>query len=264
MRNDQQTTRIGKPVSGSVSSSVFASRAGAAMLLLLCSACGGRVVGWPAGLSSPPTVTWVTPEDGEQDVALNTTPMATFSQPMDPDTLLQGNFTVSDGNSLILGGVTPSGLAGVQFSPTFDLEADTEYTATLSTDIRDTAGRALAEDFTWTFTTGSDLDLQAPRVIFTVPLDGADDVSVNADVYATFSEPMAPGSIDATSFSLQGPDGDRVSGEVDYDTASQTGSFIPLDALVEGGTYSDGVRGRDGSGRKPDGGGVRLVLYGAR
>lgn len=206
--------------------------------LLLCGACDGRVVGWPSTLHSPPTVTWTTPEDGERDVALNTPLMATFSEDMDPDSLLRGNFTLSRDSVLVLGAVTPSGDAGVRFSPTFDLDPDAAYTATLTSDITDRSGQGLAQDYTWDFHTGADLDLQAPYVLFTAPQDEADDAAPGAVVYATFSEEMDPDTLTDASFTLTGPGAAEVEGAVGYDEVSQSASFTPMDDLSEGDAYT--------------------------
>lgn len=208
-------------------------------LLLLCGACEGRVVGWPNNMARyAPTVTWTTPEDGEVDVALNTTLMATFSEEMDPDTLLLGNFTLSRGSDLVLGAVRPSGEAGVRFTPTFDLDPDAEYTARLTTDLTDRSGQELAQDYTWDFTTGTDLDLLAPHVIFTDPQDDADDADPGAAIYATFSEAMDPDTLSDASFTLTGPGAAEVEGAVAYNETSQSASFTPMDDLSEGDTYT--------------------------
>jgi hypothetical protein len=45
----------------------------------------------------------------------------------------------------------------------------TIYDAEFTTDIKSTAGTALASKYTWQFTTGVNL---APEVISTIPLDG--------------------------------------------------------------------------------------------
>lgn len=211
---------------------------GYASLLLLLSACNGRVVGWPVPVSSPPTVSWTSPLDGEADVSRDVTVLAAFDEAMDPDTLDQGTFLLSDGSELISGSVSRRGDAAILFVPSGELDPDTEYTATITTDATDRAGYALAEDYTWRFTTGAEPDVLAPRVIVTEPEDGASDVSRSVEVYATFSEAMDPDTINEATFTLSGPGAAEVTGAVDYDPTTHSGLLVPDLDLEADTTYT--------------------------
>ena len=109
------------------------------------------------------------------------------------------------------------------FTPDSDLQADADYVATITTGVSDLAGNPMEEDYVWTF---SIPDLLAPYVIETDPADGAFDVDIDAEVFATFSEDMDPATITATSFELTGPGSIPVSGRVLYDTVTSTARSI--------------------------------------
>ena len=108
------------------------------------------------GTTQPsPTVSSVNPPrdarnmDGHVDVA------ATFSTAMNPDTLTTDNFWLmfATSNERVEGTVTydPSS-ATATFSPTPKPLGPGAYLATITTGVKDRAGNALAEDYTWQFT----------------------------------------------------------------------------------------------------------------
>lgn len=75
------------------------------------------------------------------------------------------------------------------------------------------------------------LDLVPPTVTATIPANGATDVSPHRPIYATFSEPVEPGTVNAASFTLTGPGG-AVAGTVSYNAATQQAVFTPDAALA--------------------------------
>ena len=95
--------------------------------------------------TTPPTVTLVTPADGATGVALNSVITATFSEPINTAT-----FSISG----LAGSVSYNGTTNtVTFTPAAPLAANTTYTVTIGTNVKDLAGNALATAKTWTFTT---------------------------------------------------------------------------------------------------------------
>jgi hypothetical protein len=104
-------------------------------------------------VNPPPTVTATTPAANATNVARNTTISATFSEPIQPATVTTTSFTVTPtGGAAIAGTVSVSG-AVATFTPTTQLALTTTYTARLTTAIGDLDGAALAQPFTWTFST---------------------------------------------------------------------------------------------------------------
>ncbi len=113
--------------------------------------------------TTPPTITLTSPADGGTNVALNSAVNATFSEAMDPATILAlGTYTLAvagpDGAS-VAGTVTYDVATDIAtFTPAANLTASTQYTATITTAATDLAGNALAGGAVpnpWTFTTGA-------------------------------------------------------------------------------------------------------------
>ncbi|OGU17265.1 MAG: hypothetical protein A2076_00750 [Geobacteraceae bacterium GWC2_53_11] len=57
------------------------------------------------------------------------------------------------------------------FTPTDLLEANSQYTATITTGVKDIAGNALPSDYVWSWTTGSSLNMATPVIQYTIPLN---------------------------------------------------------------------------------------------
>lgn len=83
-------------------------------------------------------------------VAVNTAITATFSEIMAASTINTATFTISG----VTGTVTYNG-ATATFTPSVNLAYSTTYTATVTTGVKDSSGNAMANNYTWTFTTGS-------------------------------------------------------------------------------------------------------------
>jgi Ice-binding-like/Bacterial Ig-like domain len=192
---------------------------------------GGAKTGhWLPRDTTAPAVSLVAPANAATNVPTGNRLTATFSEAMDPTTISTTTFTVSDGESVVLGTVTYSGVTAV-FTPTSPLSVSTTYYATITTGARDLAGNALSSDYAWSFTTGVVLtaDVTKPRVSRTVNDNGATGVPINTKVGATFSEAMDPATITTTTFTLrQGTT--VVPGTVAYSGVNAV--FTPTDNLA--------------------------------
>ncbi len=113
--------------------------------------------GAPTTVQSP-TVTSTSPADGATDQVINLSVEATFSVAMDPSALTPTTFVVSTGTPpLPVAGTVIYDDRTATFWPATHLSIDTVYTAMITTDALSVAGEGLADDFTWTFTTGAEL-----------------------------------------------------------------------------------------------------------
>ena len=111
--------------------------------------------------TSAPTVISTDPEYGG-GAQISVEPAATFSEAMDPETINETTFTLSQGLTAIQGSVDYLDLVAV-FTPDDSLESDTEYTATITSGAQDLAGNPLDSDYEWTFRTAIvDLGASAP------------------------------------------------------------------------------------------------------
>lgn len=111
-------------------------------------ACGGEQISILSE-TTPPNVISINPADNEKGVSVNAEIAATFSENIDAVSLTSTSFTLSNG---VTGKVTYSGTTAV-FKPSGVLEYSTIYTATVTTEVRDTAYNALPNNYTWSFQT---------------------------------------------------------------------------------------------------------------
>jgi O-glycosyl hydrolase len=104
-----------------------------------------------------PTVTSTVPANNTVNVSVNEALTATFSQPMNSSTITAGTFTLTGpGNTAVAGILTyNSGTSTATFTPSSALAYSTTYMATITTGATSSAGAALASNFVWSFTTGS-------------------------------------------------------------------------------------------------------------
>lgn len=121
-------------------------------------ACAGT-----GGVSTGPSVVATTPADGAIGVPLGVEPTATFSAAMDLATINSSTFTLQHGVTSVTGTVAYDQATRIAtFTPASALDPSTLYTATVTTGAKDLAGKGIAADFTWSFTTGSSPVGQGP------------------------------------------------------------------------------------------------------
>jgi len=191
--------------------------------------------------STAPTVTLTIPASGATAVPTNQKITATFSKPMDSATVVAaGTFTVAVagvGGAAVPGTVSYAGSTAV-FTPTANLTASTQFTATITSAAKDLSGNALAAGPVpnpWSFTTGTTTDTTAPTITLTNPANAATNVLLNTTVSATFSKAMDPVAITAFgtfTLSVAGAGGAAVAGSVTYDSASHIATFTPAANLT--------------------------------
>jgi len=180
-----------------------------------------------------PVITATDPVSLATGVAFNKIIGVTFNMMIDPVTINASTFTLKQGTTVIAGAVAPaaSGLSAT-FSPTLMLSPNTVYTVTVTTGVKNLLGDAMLKDSVWTFTT---LQIIAPTVIATDPLNLAVNVPVDKTVSATFSRKMDATTITATSFTLKAGNA-SIAGAVNY--TDSTATFNPTNDLVAGTTYT--------------------------
>lgn len=188
--------------------------------------------------TTAPTVAFTAPTRGQAGVAPNSKAIATFSESMDGSTITQSTFTLANGAAVSGTVLYAESGKSATFTPLQDLLPTSEYTATLSTQVRDLAGNAMSVAYVWTFTTGTVRDTTRPTVTSTNPADLATAVPTNKRVNATFSEAMDPQTITTLTYTLRGSDSALVSGTVSYDPQSKIATFVPVTNLAQNTTYT--------------------------
>ncbi len=206
------------------------------VLLLVVFATGCKKVNEEQGLVGLcPIVKSTNPADKAVGVSLYTKVAATFNKVMNATTINTSTFTLKQGATAIAGLVTYNDSTAT-FSPAGSLAANTVYTATITTGVKDPAHNSPLIDYVWTFTTGNP-DETPPTVISTDPANAAIGVALNKKIAATFSEIMDSLST-TTSFTISNTTmgGTSITGSVTY--SGTTATFSPAANLDPSTTYT--------------------------
>jgi len=148
-----------------------------------------------------PSVVSTTPVNLATEFAYKENIAITFSETMNPSTINASTFSLKKGLTEVAGEVTYTGMTAT-FNPSADLEGNTVYTATVTTDAKDIAGNAMVSAKTWSFTTGSLPDTLAPTVTNSNPADNSFGIDLSQDVTVSFSEPMDSSTVNSMTFKL--------------------------------------------------------------
>jgi len=181
--------------------------------------------------TNAPTVISTDPANNATGVPLNKIVLANFSTAMDPLTITSATFTLKQGTNSVSGTISYSGTTA-SFTPSANLTAGATYTATITTGAKNTAGTPIANNYVWTFTTGTAV---APTVTSTDPTNSATGVALNKVIAASFSVTMDPLTITTSTFTLS-LGTNSVTGTVSY--SGTTATFTPSVNLLSGNTYT--------------------------
>ena len=206
-----------------------------AVFMAGCSGGGGGGGGGGNADSIAPTVRSTVPAPLATGAQVNANIAATFSEAMNPSTITTTTFVLKEGITIVPGAVSHVGKIAI-FNPTNNLSANTTYTATITTGAMDLAGNALANDYVWSFTTGTTADTSAPNVSTTLPVNTATNVAVNVNIAVTFSETMNPLTITTATFILR--QGSTIVPGTVTSSSTTTAAFNPTNDLVANTTYT--------------------------
>jgi Bacterial Ig-like domain len=197
--------------------------------------------------TTPPTIILTLPASAATSVPTNQKITATFSKVMDPATITaSGTFTLAVagvGGAAVPGTVSYAGSAAT-FTPTANLAANTQFTATVTNAAKDLSGNALvagAKPNPWSFTTAAGPNTTAPTITLTSPADADINVLLNKAVNATFSTAMDPVTITAPgtfTLAVAGAGGAAITGNVTYDSVNHIVTFTPAADLTASTTYT--------------------------
>jgi YD repeat-containing protein len=206
---------------------------------------GGDVV-FTTG-SSPdtvvPTIVAFSPPNGSTNVGDNASIRLLFSKPINPVTVNSSTIQISGGGT----SVVPDSISFsnnnqmVLLVPHAPLPDSTVMTMTLS-GITDVAGNAVAPQTTQ-FTTGAGPDVVAPILLWTSPLEqnayqAPTNVPLNAVVQLEVNEPVDPGTVNSTTFSVTNTSNIPVAGTYSVSADGHTITFVPSAPFAAGLQYN--------------------------
>ncbi|WP_283745766.1 Ig-like domain-containing protein [Sideroxydans sp. CL21] len=186
---------------------------------------------------TPPTVQTTSPASSAYAVGTNSSFTVTFSEAMDPLTVSAATILLRDSsNSPVRGSVTYLNRVAT-FTPSSGLLPSTNYTATVTTNVKDITGNSLASAYTWNFSTGAAPDTVPPVVSSTSPSNGATCVPTETQLLATFSKSVQPQTMSIGTFLLKDSLNATVGGTAMLDYQGQA-NFLPDSTLANSSSYT--------------------------
>lgn len=169
----------------------------AANFITACGGSGGSSGGGTAADRVAPTVSYTAPLHNDTAVGLNSAVSVTFSETMDPSSVTAATLVVTvAGTTIPATAITyDSGSKIATYSLQTDLAPNTEYSATVTTAVKDLAGNPMSASYAWKFITGALPDTTPPAATSATPADGQTNVATNAAVAISLSEAMNPLSV---------------------------------------------------------------------
>ncbi len=186
----------------------------------------------------PPQIILTNPLNGTVDVPLNTKITVMFSEPIDKTTLNSETFKIVNisGSATISGEIIYNENTAT-FIPQNNMSYNTQYTATLTTEIKDLSGNSLLESYSWSFTTGLNIDIVPLKITLTTPEKDAINVPISTNIVAIFTEQIDVSTITNDVFQvISNIDFLPIKGTVKY--YGTTITFIPENDLIPGVVYT--------------------------
>jgi hypothetical protein len=184
------------------------------------------------------TISLTNPAPGTQGVSITSTITATFSQPLNANSLTAASFQVyANNNQQIAGTVTNPSSNTLVFTPAVALPPGVTinvYVGYNST-ITDYAGNAFSYLANATFTTASTTDSTPPQIISMTPGNGATNVGPYAPVTLTFNKSINSSTINSTNFAMYNGStllGPSISYSSDHRTVSLS-TTLPYNATIQ-------------------------------
>ena len=191
----------------------------------------------------PPTVTSVLPVNGSTGISTGTTLTANFSEAINASTVTGTTFQLRDaGNNLVTATINVSG-SQVTLTPSAALTGSTVYTATITggaSGIKDLAGNALVNNYSWSFTTVA-VDNTPPTITSVSPVNGAIGVTTGTTVIANFSEAINASTVTGTTFQLRDAGNNLVAAVINASGSQIT--LTPSSALTGSTVYTVTITG---------------------
>lgn len=183
-----------------------------------------------------PAIVSLSPGNGAANVGDNALVRLVFSKPINPLTLNSSTIQLSGGGTTVVpDSITFSNSnQTVALTPHTPLPDGTQMSLTIN-GVTDVAGNPVPAQTTQ-FTTGPGPDTIQPVVLSASPLNGANNVAVNAVVELHVSEPIDPGTVNSSTFSILNG-GNYLAGTYSVSPDGQTITFLPSAPLAANHNY---------------------------
>ena len=158
--------------------------------LILIGTCVLATIVWMQGCRNPllsavqvevaaavtlPEVSAVYPARDARDIPINTNTFTiSFSKYIDSATVSGSTILITDADGTKVTGTFSVSSETITFAASGNLIFNKEYTVTITTGVKDTDGKSLAEEFTWSFVTNRAPDTTAPQISSVNINDGAE------------------------------------------------------------------------------------------
>ncbi len=183
-----------------------------------------------------PAIVSLSPGNGATNVGDNAIVRLVFSKPINPLTVNSSTIQLSGGGTIVVpDSITFSNSnQSVAMTPHAPLPDGSQMTLTIN-GVTDVAGNPVPAQ-TIQFTTRQGPDTIQPSVLSASPVNGAGNVAVNAVVVLHVSEPIDPGTVNSSTFSVLNG-GNYLAGTYSVSPDGQTITFLPSPALAANHNY---------------------------
>ncbi|MEP7377851.1 MAG: DUF4082 domain-containing protein [Chitinophagaceae bacterium] len=188
---------------------------------------------------TPPAVSSVSPTSGATGININTAITANFSEAVTASSVTGATFQLRDAGSNLVTAVVSTSSNQITLTPSAVLANSTVYTVTIvggASGVKDLAGNALVNNFTWSFTTGAAADNTPPTVSSVSPVNGATGIGVNTTAVANLSEAINASTVTSSTFQLRDAGSNLVAATVN--ASSNQITLTPTAALTASATYT--------------------------
>ena len=167
-------------------------------------------------------------------VAVNPLIVVNFKSTAIPSEVAASELSLKQGTVPVSGTVTFSGTTAT-FRPVGYLAPDTQFTATIKTNLKDGSSKDNEKEHSWTFRTGNHHHQKSFSVVSVTPLNSATGIAFYIHPTITFSEKMESKMIESVMFSLK-KGTTAVEGSLTY--SEKTATFIPTSSLEANTLYT--------------------------
>jgi len=171
----------------------------------------------------------------QNSVAVNAFVLLEFSQSVDESTLSSDNIYIQDADTNKITTTISLENSNIKVTPTANLTLNATYTLVVTTNIKNSEGASLGENYKWEFTASSP-DTSAPTIKSTLPAISSTSADITTNIILEFDELLDTTNIQAGTLELRDSSNNLVSGNFNY--SNQWLVFFPSANLNANESYT--------------------------